>query len=112
MIKDWEKLPHPTERDRERRKNVEKAIYDIEQVAQGQSSNPGWSRSLAVLVLEILRETYRVSRDAESARIGVQAILQSMARDNDEIRKYLKNQPSIHRRGDDPEWPPKAPGTK
>jgi hypothetical protein len=102
MIKDWERLPSPTKQDMERRKNIEKAIADIERVAQGLQPNPNLTKSLAIVLLEVLRESSRASRDLEYTMTGVRAILKAMANDHDDIKDYLSGGGDVHRRGNEP----------
>ena len=67
-------------RDEGRQKNVQKAIADIERVAQGLEPNPNLTRSLAIVLLEVLKELSRARADAEYARTGISSALASFGK--------------------------------
>lgn len=90
-------------RDEERRKNVQQAIADIERVAQGLPQNPNLTRSLAIVLLETLKEASRASRDAEDIRTGVRALLRALATDHEEVKAFLRDPNYFESRKDD--WP-------
>jgi hypothetical protein len=100
--KDWERPPSPTIEELVRRKNVQEAIDDIQKVVQGQTSDLTLTRSLAIILLEVLSEVRRTSRDAEYAMIGVRALLKALSEENDYLKDFLSGKADVHRRGADP----------
>lgn len=71
----WERYLPPTARGTERQKRIERAVAHIEPAALGQAVSPSLTNSLAVVLLEVLRDTDRMSRDLERVRGGVEAML-------------------------------------
>jgi hypothetical protein len=92
----------------ERQKNVQQAIADIELAAQGKAPSQGLTKSLAIILLEVLKEASRASEDAEYARSGVRALLTAFANDHQEVRDFLRPPHSVGR-SDDPNDPGYTP---
>jgi hypothetical protein len=100
--KDWERQPLPKIEELAKRKNVQEAIDDIQKAVQGQTSDLTLTRSLAIILLEVLSEVRRTSRDAEYAMTGVRALLKALSEEHDYLKDFLSGNADVHRRGADP----------